>query len=144
MHRCFPVNFVKFLRTPFLQNTSARLLLQLGFRKCYLYSTVLLQSDHLMINKWIIMRYLEYLLLTYGRYLMYLSWLFVMTSFCETECLQLVTFCLKMIQDYLQNRKQRTKIGSSSVFGRILLIRLNIRTSFDQCLHMWFFPWIWK
>ena len=28
-HRCFPVNFVKFLRTPFLQNTSHRLLLSL-------------------------------------------------------------------------------------------------------------------
>ena len=26
-HKCFPVNFVKFLRTPFLQNTSERLLL---------------------------------------------------------------------------------------------------------------------
>ena len=26
-HRCFPVDFVKFLRTPFLQNTSGRLLL---------------------------------------------------------------------------------------------------------------------
>ena len=25
-HRCFPVNFVKYLRTPFLQNTSERLL----------------------------------------------------------------------------------------------------------------------
>ena len=24
-HRCFPVNFVKFLRTPFLQNTSGRM-----------------------------------------------------------------------------------------------------------------------
>ena len=28
-HRCFPTNFVKFLRTPFLQNTSGRLLLYL-------------------------------------------------------------------------------------------------------------------
>ena len=28
-HWCFPVNFVKFLRTPFLQNTSGRLLLYL-------------------------------------------------------------------------------------------------------------------
>ena len=28
-HRCFPVNFAKFLRTPFLQNTSKRLLLEL-------------------------------------------------------------------------------------------------------------------
>ena len=28
-HRCFPVNFVKFLRTSFLQNTSGRLLLSL-------------------------------------------------------------------------------------------------------------------
>ena len=26
-HRCFPVNFVKFLTTPFLQNTSGRMLL---------------------------------------------------------------------------------------------------------------------
>ena len=26
-HRCFPVNFTKFLRTPFLRNTSGRLLL---------------------------------------------------------------------------------------------------------------------
>ena len=28
-HRCFPVNFVKFLRTPFLQNISGRLLVRL-------------------------------------------------------------------------------------------------------------------
>ena len=28
-HGCFPVNFAKFLRTPFLQNTSGRLLLLL-------------------------------------------------------------------------------------------------------------------
>ena len=28
-HRCFPVNFVKFLRIPFLQNTSGRVLLSL-------------------------------------------------------------------------------------------------------------------
>ena len=28
-HRCFHVNFVRFLRTPFLQNTSGRLLLSL-------------------------------------------------------------------------------------------------------------------
>ena len=27
-HRCFPVNFMKFLKAPFLQNTSRRLLLQ--------------------------------------------------------------------------------------------------------------------
>ena len=29
-HRCFPVNFAKFLRKPFLQNTSRRLLLNLS------------------------------------------------------------------------------------------------------------------
>ena len=29
-HRCFPVNFTKFLRTPFLQNTSGRLLLKIA------------------------------------------------------------------------------------------------------------------
>ena len=27
-HRCFPSNFVKFLRIPFLQNTSGQLLLE--------------------------------------------------------------------------------------------------------------------
>ena len=30
-HRFFPVNLVKFLRAPFLQNTSGRLLLNLGY-----------------------------------------------------------------------------------------------------------------
>ena len=30
-HRCFPVNFAKFLRSPFLQNTSGRLLLDTDF-----------------------------------------------------------------------------------------------------------------
>ena len=30
-HRCFPVNFVNFLRTPFFQNTSGRLLLKMHF-----------------------------------------------------------------------------------------------------------------
>ena len=29
-HRCFPVNFTKFLRTPFLQTTSERLLLEVA------------------------------------------------------------------------------------------------------------------
>ena len=29
-HRCFPVNFAKFLRTPILQNTSGRLLLDIN------------------------------------------------------------------------------------------------------------------
>ena len=33
-HRCFPVNFAKFLRTPFLQNTSGWLLLQLISLRC--------------------------------------------------------------------------------------------------------------
>ena len=32
-HRCFPVNFAKFLRTSFLQNTSVWLLLALGVKK---------------------------------------------------------------------------------------------------------------
>ena len=32
-HRCFPVNFAKFLKTPFLQNTSGRLLPGVIFRR---------------------------------------------------------------------------------------------------------------
>ena len=36
-HRRFPGNFAKFLRTPFLQNTSGRLLLENKTRKVYLH-----------------------------------------------------------------------------------------------------------
>ena len=32
-HRCFPLNFAEFLRTPFLQNVSGRLLLSLEIYK---------------------------------------------------------------------------------------------------------------
>ena len=34
-HRCPPVNFAKFLRTPFLQNSSGRLLLVLVIARCW-------------------------------------------------------------------------------------------------------------
>ena len=34
-HRCFPVNFPKFLGTPFLQNTSRRLLLKFSTKKFF-------------------------------------------------------------------------------------------------------------
>ena len=37
-HRCFRVNFTKFLRTPFLQNTSERLLLKLESSKCNIFA----------------------------------------------------------------------------------------------------------
>ena len=50
--RCFPVNFVKFLRTPFLQNTSRQLLLfvinlTVSFCKevLYIYSNLLLLKN---------------------------------------------------------------------------------------------------
>ena len=39
-HRCFPMNFLKFLRTPFLQNTSGRLLLYFA-TKSYIFKTFL-------------------------------------------------------------------------------------------------------
>ena len=57
--RCFPVNFAKFLRTTFLQNTSRRLLLNIGsvFRrikdsvfilmKYYIFNTIPLPNIHL-------------------------------------------------------------------------------------------------
>ena len=35
LHRCFPVNFANFLRTPFLQNTSGRLLRK-HVENCYI------------------------------------------------------------------------------------------------------------
>ena len=39
-HRCFPVNFVKFLRTPFLQNTSGGLLMLLKNQYCFVSSFI--------------------------------------------------------------------------------------------------------
>ena len=41
LHRCFPVNFGKFLRTPFLQNTSGRLLLS---QKIHFQNTLTYQN----------------------------------------------------------------------------------------------------
>ena len=45
-HRCFPVNFVKFLKTPFLQNTSGQLLLNF-----FIYFTVSLPPSELIENR---------------------------------------------------------------------------------------------
>ena len=41
-HRCFPLNFAKFLRTPFLQNTSGRLLLCMVYksRVCFILNSL--------------------------------------------------------------------------------------------------------
>ena len=36
-HKCFPVNFAKFLRTPFLQNTSGRLLVLFEWVNSFIY-----------------------------------------------------------------------------------------------------------
>ena len=55
------------------------------------------------------MTYLEHLLLTCWKLLMNLSWLLS----CETKYLPFFRFALKMIKDYLQNQKNRNKIGSS-------------------------------
>ena len=51
-HRCFPVNFAKFLRTPFLQNTSGRLLFavftrsgQIIFRIFWKYIIIIFLSN---------------------------------------------------------------------------------------------------
>ena len=43
LHRCFPVNLVKFLRIPFLQNTSGQLLLLVSFEPVH----TLLEGDSL-------------------------------------------------------------------------------------------------
>ena len=39
-HRCFPMNFAKFLETPFLQNTSGRMLLIINFNPFCLQTVV--------------------------------------------------------------------------------------------------------
>ena len=63
-HRCFPVNFAKFLRVPFLQNTSGRLLLNLVTRWGKIVDVVLVivttlngilnsQKKEVMLKFWI-------------------------------------------------------------------------------------------
>ena len=54
-HRCFPVNFKKFLRTPFLQNTTGRLLLHLLKKSLMVnfISCTALVSDKVAILDWI-------------------------------------------------------------------------------------------
>ena len=63
-HRCFPVNFAKFLRTPFLQNTYGRLLLYIRFssilsnwkvtfqRNWYFKGCAIWARDFFDINRW--------------------------------------------------------------------------------------------
>ena len=56
-HRCFPVNFGKFQRTPFLQNTSGRLLLDkqtvklTGFMDVHVIAMCCLLSFQDMLNQ---------------------------------------------------------------------------------------------
>ena len=46
-HKCFPLNFAKFLRTPFLQNTSERLL---DLSQSYVTSSSALSCDTSVCN----------------------------------------------------------------------------------------------
>ena len=49
-HRFFPVNFVKFLKTPFLQNTSGQLLLRFE-RNANIYKiSIILEMSYLFPN----------------------------------------------------------------------------------------------
>ena len=50
-HRCFPVNFAKILRTPFLQNTSERLLLYLQFVYFELNSLLYISKNDSFLKK---------------------------------------------------------------------------------------------
>ena len=51
-HRCSPVNFAKFLRTRFSQNTSGRLLPEIFYNHCYMLSWIyFLYFRHKLINK---------------------------------------------------------------------------------------------
>ena len=51
LHRCFPVNFVKFSITPFLQNTSGRLPLRSAYMDIVLVFLLLNLNEYLFIEK---------------------------------------------------------------------------------------------
>ena len=48
-HRCFPVNFPKFLRRTFLQNTSGRLLLSINSYSCFSRRQIYLISLSILV-----------------------------------------------------------------------------------------------
>ena len=54
-HRCFPVNFARFLRTPFLHNTSGQLLLSTQhYLRCMLemWKKIIYEEDKFMQSSW--------------------------------------------------------------------------------------------
>ena len=59
--RCFPLNFVKFLRTPFLQNTSGRLLLYVlkKFLLCTMSRSRLVQTGHYYLLQYFEVKQIE-------------------------------------------------------------------------------------
>ena len=50
--RCFPVNFVKLLRIPFLQNTSGRLLLQVAHSLKFAHLAEQVVNKHCCSSQW--------------------------------------------------------------------------------------------
>ena len=88
-HRCFHVDFVKFLRTPFLQNTSARPLLLLPIEgivttKWGNYYKVGQYTDVLTLDfSWFILGYKEWIFSLIIKFdWMILSWFVFLMVFC--------------------------------------------------------------
>ena len=82
-HRCFPLNFAKFLRTPFLQNTSGRLFL---YTAVNCFKTLNLTFRLYNLLHWFIL---------YGSMLLFLFLFFLLfqsSLFLRTLVLQLLTF----------------------------------------------------
>ena len=89
-----------------LQHTTGRRLLQLVFRKGCLYSTALLQPDHFMIDKWDIW--------STSYWPIGGTWVICHDIlFAKLNAYSFFLSVLKNTQEYLQNRKQRTRIWPS-------------------------------
>ena len=75
-HRCFPVNFAKFLRTPLLQNTSGRLLLHVKIYNAHkMYVHLTLYKQIILNFIWSIYSYfyiLAYRLFTVRSFLLFI------------------------------------------------------------------------
>ena len=113
-HRCFPMNFAKFLRTPFLQNTSWRLLLmQSNFLS--LYSLIKQFSIFLCSTFYFLLKTFFLLLMTYLKR--------VMNEYFRLETARLTkrkyqSKCLIFSHDRALH-SNRLNWGGKNLFGRV-------------------------
>ena len=102
-HRCFPVNFAKFLTTPFFQNTSGRLLL-LRYWKIWFFDNFWFSLNKLLKKlKQIIFSFLLTHILTcisFSFFIVFLTLFWVARDFLRLKKILLIFHCVYVNHNY--------------------------------------------